>query len=126
MAMPRFESVTDYLAAQSEEGRAAIAVVRDLILARDPEAEERLSYGIPTFFVGGRRLLHTAGWGEHLAIYPIPASPPGDAGLREDLTPYIKGKGTLHFRYAVPLPSALLARIVDAHLARLPARPNIV
>lgn len=120
MATSNVDSLTEYLAAQSEEGRAAIAVVRGLVQARDPQAEERLSYGIPTFFVGGRRLLHTAGWGEHLAIYPIPASPPGDPGLRADLTPYIKGKGTLHFRYAVSLPTELLARVVDAHFARLP------
>lgn len=118
MAMPKFESVAEYDAHCSVEGRAALGVVRSLTaqLVKDPE--ERLSYGIPTLFVGGKRIVHMAAWAEHLALYPVPPSPPDDAGLVSNLEPYVKGKGTLHFPYAAGLPTAVLERVLRAHLIR--------
>ncbi len=119
MATPKPASVADYEAACSPEGRAALATVRDAVTRLAPVHEERLSYGIPTFFVGGRRLVHVASWAGHLALYPIPPTPPDDPTLAADLRAVITGKGTLHFRYAAGLPVALLERIVRAHLAAL-------
>jgi uncharacterized protein YdhG (YjbR/CyaY superfamily) len=118
MAMPKPASIADYEAACTEQGRAALAVVRGIVTDLSPEHVERLSYGIPTFFHAGRRVLHCAAWAEHLAIYPVPASPASDPGLGGELTAYVKGKGTLHFPYAVPLPVPLVARVVRAHLLR--------
>lgn len=121
MAMPKHDSLADYEAACTDEGRAAMATVRGIIATLVPDAshrEERLSYGLPTLFVKGKRVVHFAGWAEHLALYPIPDSPHSDPELRADLTPYIKGKGTLHFPYAAGLPSALISRVVAAHLHR--------
>lgn len=57
-------------------------------------------------------------WAEHLALYPVPPSPPDDPGLVSNLEPYVKGKGTLHFPYAAGLPTAVLERVLRAHLIR--------
>ena len=57
MAAPTFASLGEYLAATSPQGRAALEVVRREVLAQAPEAIERLSYGMPTFFVGGKRVV---------------------------------------------------------------------
>lgn len=127
MAMPKYDSVADYDAACNDEARAALAEVREVIDAlvpADVPREERLSYGIPTLFVHGKRVVHYAAWDAHLAFYPIPASPDADPSLTEDLAPFVKGKGTLHFPYAgssrsAGMPTALIARVVAAHLARL-------
>lgn len=119
MAMPTYTSVAEYDAACTDEGRAALGAVREITARLVPEHEERLSYGIPTLFVRGKRVVHYAGWAEHLALYPIPESPHDDPTLREDLTPFVKGKGTLHFRYAVGLPLPLIERVVRAHLHRI-------
>lgn len=121
MAMPRYESVAEYDAACTDLPRAALATVRGLSAELVPDAgrrEERLSYGIPTLFVEGRRIVHYAGWDAHLALYPIPPSPAGDPTLREELTAYVRGKGTLHFPYAAGLPVPLIRRVVAAHLER--------
>lgn len=122
MAMPKHDSIADYDAACTDEARAALAQVRGVIADLVPEGvprEERLSYGLPTLFVRGKRVVHYAGWAEHLAMYPIPESPPGDPSLREDLAPFVKGKGTLHFPYAAGLPTTVISRVVAAHLARV-------
>ncbi len=118
-------SLQDYLETCGPEAREVLDRARELVAATVGEARpgvevsERLSYGIPTFFVGGKRLLHLAGWAEHLAIYPIPPEPVDDRTLGEELTAYVKGKGTLHFPYAAGLPDELIRRIARAHLARL-------
>ena len=125
MAMQKFASIADYDASRTPEAQAALETVRALIADLVPDAtdrEERFSYDLPTLFVRGKRIVHYAGWAEHLALYPVPESPPDDPTLREDLTPYIKGKGTLHFPYAVLFgegsPSALISRVISAHLTR--------
>ncbi len=111
MAMPAPASVEDYLASATEEGRAAYARVADVVHAHAPDAEVRISYGIPTFFVGGKRLLHAAAWQDHLAIYPVP---PG-----VDVGTHLHGKGTIRFPYAEDWPTELVETIVAGHLARI-------
>lgn len=93
--------------------------MRGIVARLAPEHEERLSYGLPTIFVGGKRVVHLAGWAGHLAMYPIPESPVADPTLRDDLAAHVEGKGTLHFRYADGLPLDLIERVIRAHLARV-------
>lgn len=118
-------SIADYEAGLTPRGHEALTTLRTRIAALLPagEGEERLSYGIPTLFVGGTRVVHYAAWDTHLALYPIPPDPPGDPQLRAALTAYIKGKGTLHFPYAGPIPWPLVERVVVAHLHRMGALP---
>lgn len=111
MARPTYDSVEDYLEAAPAEGRTAYARLREVVLAHAPEAEVRFSYGIPTFFVGGRRLLHTATWQDHLAVYP---PPPG-----VDVGSHLHGKGTIRLPYADPWPADLVEQVVVGHLHRI-------
>lgn len=119
------EAVLAYLSDKPTEGQEGYARVRALVQAQaGPErVSERLSYQMPTFFVGAtptsaKRLLHVGLWEEHLAIYPVPESD-ADPALSDDLAPFRKGKGTLHFPYRNAWPGELIERIVAAHLARI-------
>lgn len=114
------EETTAYLQQAPADGRERYALVRSAVLRQVDEGRvgERLSYKMPSFFVDGRVLLHVGLWGDHLAIYPVPESAT-DAAFEDDLEPYRKSKGTLHFRYADTWPADLVDRIVAAHLARL-------
>lgn len=123
------EAVAAYLLAAPTAGQQAYARVRQEVIgqAGEERVSERLSYQMPTFFIGApgkasaksaKRLLHVGLWGEHLAIYPVPDSAT-DARLAADLDPHRKGKGTLHFPYEQEWPGELIARIVAAHLQRL-------
>ncbi len=111
MAMPRPEGVEDYLEAATDDGRAAYGRVEQVVRAHAGDAEVRISYGIPTFFVGGKRLLHAAAWKDHLAIYP----PPPDV----DVGDHLHGKGTIRIPYAEDWPADLVESIVVGHLTRI-------
>lgn len=80
-----------------------------------PEAEETISYAIPTFKLGGRPVVYFAGYKGHVSVYPIPH----DAPLEERMAPYRAGKGTLRFGLGTPLPTELIEAVVRA-LAGLP------
>ncbi len=121
--MPKTDSVDDYLRAAPPAGQAAFADVRAIVRAVAPDAQERMSYGIPTFFVGGKRLVHVGLWKDHLALYPIPS---GDDAFAAEIGPFVKGKGTLHFPYAGPSVTDVIARVVGGHFTRLGLDPRAV
>lgn len=109
----KFATVEEYLDSLSPESRTALEQVRERIRATVPDAEEVISYNIPTFRQGGRRLVHVAGWKAHVGLYPLPA---GDVSFEEALAPYVSGKGTVKFPLAQPIPLDLVQRIVEALL----------
>ena len=79
--------------------------IRDLI----PEAEETISYGIPTFRLYGN-LVHYAAYKNHIGFYP------GAAGIeifKDKLSGYKLSKGTVQFPIDEPLPFDLILEIVQ-------------
>jgi uncharacterized protein YdhG (YjbR/CyaY superfamily) len=103
-------SVDEYLARLAPKARAAVEEVRELIHVTAPELTERISYGIPTFDLAGRYLIYLAGWQEHISLYPVTSGLA--SAFPKELEPYWKGKGTLQFPLAKPLPIKLIRRLV--------------
>jgi uncharacterized protein YdhG (YjbR/CyaY superfamily) len=60
--------------------------------------------------LGGRHLVHFAGFEKHIGFYPIPS---GLEAFKEDLNPYKTGKGSVQFPLGKPLPRDLIRRIVE-------------
>ncbi|KQU68135.1 hypothetical protein ASD62_12085 [Phycicoccus sp. Root563] len=114
--MAPFETVEAYLSALSGPSRDAVERLRATILAELPGAEERISYGIPAFFVDGRVAMYVAGWKGHVSVYPIPE---GDEAYAAETAPYVAGRGTLKFPLSAPLPLELVARTARLHLNRV-------
>ena len=110
MAMSRTtpESVDQYIAAFSPEVRAILEQIRRTVRAAAPEAEETISYQMPTFKQGGV-LIHYAAFKNHIGVYP-PVS--GDAELEKAISPYAGEKGNLRFPFDQPIPYDLIERIV--------------
>jgi len=109
MAKTDFRSVDQYLAAQPAATRAELARVRAAIQKALPGAEEVISYQIPAYVVGGRRVLYFAGWKEHVSLYPIGARLL--AAFGDELEPYAVEKATLRFPLSRPVPAKLVERI---------------
>ena len=109
--MPKtdFTDVDDYLAAQPEAARAALELVRGAIRRALPEAEERISYQIPSYRLAGRAVLHFGGWKRHYALYP--ASERVVATFESALEPYSITKGTIRFPLGEPVPVDLIEGI---------------
>ena len=68
----QFESVDDYIASFPPEVQAELQAARRTIRAAAPDAEESISYAIPTFSVAGRPVVYLSGWKKHISIYPVP------------------------------------------------------
>jgi uncharacterized protein YdhG (YjbR/CyaY superfamily) len=115
----RNASIDAYLASRPADQRKALERLRRQVAQLVPDAIETISYGMPTFKLGGRSLLWYAGWKAHCSIYPLTDSflaAHGDA-----LKGYRRTRGSLHFMPDNPLPKPLLEELVSARLADLRA-----
>lgn len=96
--MPAPPNIDPYMAALPEEVRPVLARVRVAIRKAIPKADESISYGIPTYKIGGHAVIYFAAWKKHYSLYPV------NARLRETLGEAIAGyqmsKGTLKFPYS--------------------------
>lgn len=118
--MAKFESVDQYIASFPPDVRRTLESVRAAIRAAVPGTEERISYDIPTFALGGKYVVYFSGWKEHVSVYPIPDA---DPALARELKPHMAGKGTLRFPLAKPMPLDLIARVAKRLLEQRLARP---
>lgn len=109
-----FKSVDEYIGTFPEDIQKILEELRGTIKAAAPEAEETISYNIPTFKMNGRYLIYFAGWKNHISLYPIPV---GSETFNKQIAKYVEGKGTLKFPINKPLPLKLINKIVKLKLA---------
>ena len=88
--------------------------VREIIKSTVTEAEETISYGMPTFKLNGTYLIYFAGYKNHIGIYPVP----NNKEFEEDFSSYkTSGKGTIQFPLDKPIPTDLIKKIVEFRVA---------
>lgn len=104
-----FKSIDDYIASFPQDVQEIMQQLRGAIRTAAPEAEEKISYQMPTFTLNGKYLVYFAGWKTHIAFY---GAPRGDAEFTEDLSTYETGQGTLNFPLNEPIPFDLITKIV--------------
>jgi len=112
---PKVETIDEYLAALSDDKRAALEKLRKLIKAMVPKAEERISYGIPAFRLSGKMLVGFGAGANQCAFYPFSSST--IAAHRDELKGYETSKGTIRFPAARPQPATLIRKLVRARIA---------
>jgi uncharacterized protein YdhG (YjbR/CyaY superfamily) len=110
MAKTDFKSIDEYISQQPPAVQRVLKRVRSIIRKAVPEAEEAISYQIPTFRVRGRAVIYFAGWSEHYSIYP--SSERLVAAFKDELAPYEISKGTIRFPLSEPIPAKLIESIV--------------
>ena len=110
MAKTRIASVDEYIASQPETAQRVLKRVRSIIRKAVPDAQETISYGIPTYKLDGRYVLYFAGWKQHYSVYP--STDRLVAAFKNDLAPYeVSGKGTIRFPLSEPIPVKLIEGI---------------
>lgn len=82
--------------------------VRRTIKKAAPEAEEAISYAIPTYKLNGN-LVHFAAFNNHIGFYPTPN---GIEEFEKELSVYQQGKGSVQFPLDKPMPLDLISRMV--------------
>jgi len=111
------KSIDEYLAALSDDKRAALEELRKTIRAAAPAAEECISYQLPAFRVDGKCLVWIGAAAKHCAIYGLEEADEGDLEGHD-----ISGKGTIRFQADKPLPAALVRKLVKARIAKMAAQ----
>jgi uncharacterized protein YdhG (YjbR/CyaY superfamily) len=101
-------TIDEYIASFPKETQVLLEQVRSTIRKAAPDAEETISYAIPTFRLNGN-LVHFAAFKHHIGFYSTPS---GTAAFQKELANYKQGKGSVQFPNDKPLPLALITRIV--------------
>ena len=108
------QTIDEYLAAVSEDKRAALEKLRKTIKSVAPTAEECISYQICAFRQNGM-LVGFGAAAKHCAFYLMSSTTV--AAFKDDLKDYDTSKGTIRFQPDKPLPAALVRKLVKARLA---------
>lgn len=100
---------------------ARVAEIRALVRRIVPAAVETLSYGMPTFDLGRRHLVHVAGYRDHVGFYPGSSAVAAFAAELAEAG-YRTSRGTVRLPHDRPLPTDLIERIVRFRVAEEEAR----
>lgn len=107
------KTIDEYIRGFPEPVRTLLSELRSTIRSAAPEAAEKLSYGIPTFYLHGN-LVHFGAFKRHIGFFPAPS---GIEAFRRELASYKTAKGTVQFPLDKPLPLDLITRIVKFRVA---------
>ena len=101
------QTIDAYIDAQEESLRPRLRRLRVVIREAIPEAEERISWSMPTFWKG-KNLIHFAAFKKHIGIYP---GAEATALFAEKLAGFDVSKGTIRIPHDRELPEALIREI---------------
>jgi uncharacterized protein YdhG (YjbR/CyaY superfamily) len=108
------KTIDEYLAALSDDKRAALEKLRKTIRAAAPKAEECISYQLAAFRQNGM-LVAFGATANHCAFYLMSSSTV--TAHKDELKNYDTSKGTIRFPANKPLPAALVRKLVKARIA---------
>jgi uncharacterized protein YdhG (YjbR/CyaY superfamily) len=112
-------TIDEYLAALSDDKRAALEKLRKIIRAAAPKAEECISYQLAAFRQDGM-LVAFGATANHCSFYLMSSSTL--EAHKDEIKDYDISKGTIRFQADKPLPVALVRKLVKARLAENAAR----
>lgn len=111
------KAIDDYLAALPADQRKALQRLRKQILAAVPGTEEGFGYGMPAFKYNGHPLVYIGASKNHCGLYG--SVPPG---LKERLTGYKMGKGSIQYTPEKPIPADVLKDLLRAKAQEIEVR----
>ena len=101
------KTIDEYIAAQPENVQLYLSQVRDILREVLPDAEECISWSMPTYRKK-HNIIHFAAHKKHIGIYP------GDKAIEhfaDRLSDYKTSKGAVQFPYQKTLPLELIGEI---------------
>jgi uncharacterized protein YdhG (YjbR/CyaY superfamily) len=105
----KIASIDQYIHGLPKHIQAILSELRSSIRLAAPEAIEKISYQMPTFYFNGN-LVHFAAFERHIGFYPTPS---GITTFQQELKIYKTSKGAVQFPIDQPLPLKLIKKIVE-------------
>ena len=103
-----FESIDEYISSFPTQVQKKLRQLRRLIHDQAPEAQERISYQMPAFYLKGN-LVYFAAYSRHIGFYPTAS---GIRAFQSKLSKYKNSKGAVQFPLDEPLPTELVKKMV--------------
>ncbi len=110
---PSPANIDEYIDRFPPDVQAILRRIRAVIHAAAPQASEKISYQMPTFYLNGN-LVHFAAFKGHIGFYPTPG---GVEAFKAELSPYKGAKGSVQFPLDQPIPYDLIRRMVEFRVA---------
>lgn len=104
-----FQTIDEYIDLFPQEVAERLQTLRQLVREEIPDAEETISYKIPTFKRNGSYVVYFSASKNHISLHP--STPMIEENISEVLK-YKKGAGTLQFPLNKPLPLPLIRKVV--------------
>ena len=111
----KLNDIDEYIAALPEDVRPLLQKIRETIHAAVPEATEKMSWQMPTFWQG-ENIIQFAAYKKHIGVYP---GAEATAAFAERLKNYKFSKGTIQLPLDKPIDYELIADLVRWRLERL-------
>ncbi|WP_409228717.1 iron chaperone [Gudongella sp. SC589] len=102
------QDIDEYIEQFPDDVQEILKKIRRIIRDAAPDATEKISYKMPTFYLNGN-LVHFAAFKSHIGFYPTPS---GISSFENELAPYKRAKGSVRFPLDKPIPYNLIDRIV--------------
>lgn len=117
---PPAKTIDEYIARFPPEVQQVLQQIRQTIRQAAPEAQETISYQMPTFTWNGDYLVYFGAYKQHIGFYPAPI---GVEEFKADLARYASGQGSLKFPLDQPIPYELIEHIVKFRVRENMLRP---
>ncbi len=108
--MNKSKALDEYIKVFPDSIQAKLQQIRKLIRKLAPTATETISYGMPTFKLNGKNLVHFAGYKSHIGFYPTPSAL---TAFEKELSIYKTSKGTAQFKLDEELPIKLIEKMTQ-------------
>ena len=108
--MKTHKTYEEYCLDFPEETQEILENLKNIIQNLLPKSELCINYGIPTFKIKGKNVIHFGGFRNHIGLYP---SSEAIEIFAEKLKKYKTSKGTVQFPLTEELPFDLIQEIVE-------------
>lgn len=116
MSREHFTSVDEYLNSFTGIARERLQEMRHVVRQQLPNAQERISYNIPAYFMHNTLVIYFAGYKNHIGMYPGRTN---SAAYNTLAAKYAHGKSTAQFPHTEPLPTKLIGKFIYTRLKEL-------
>jgi len=108
MEIKKAKNIDEYISLWPIEIQRKLEQIRKLVKEIVPDAEERISYQMPMFYLNGV-LVYFAAFKNHIGFFPTASAVDK---FKSELKEYETTKGTIHLPYGKNIPIELIRKIV--------------
>jgi uncharacterized protein YdhG (YjbR/CyaY superfamily) len=114
--MKHFNSVDEYIENFEGLSKERLIEMRKIVQRQLPNAEERISYSMPAYFINKKLVVYFAGFKNHIGMYPGRTNSAAYNDLAEK---YAHGKSTARFSHSELLPNKVIEKFIQVRLREL-------